>query len=432
MDRQCKCKYKTGPNAGERCKSKANIGSEFCGRHSKCTDIIPITEVAAAIECATTFQERPATRAITRENRYRNIYKALSGLPDKLCIADIPEVLTPGRVLGCGSFGEVIIANLTGKPELGVAIKMTKTKNTTRTKTSLEWDEINLLEQISKLLTDGVTPHVPMLYRAVGCDTCSISDTKLSKGARHVKCILTMVELCDGTLDKVFETRRSYDFCRNILFQILASLHAVQKHLHLFHNDLKMANLLFLRTKDTGATCYTIRGHRYYLPNCGYTVVLNDFGVSQTITGRSKLEGRKLTEVDGRLVLHNDIINLAEVKAGREKVNVFSCDIIDSLTMFLGLPRASQHGMHPVIPGLPVDFTRGLLELLRPVGIKADSRITSSQKGHYYINMKIPGVRYETPLDPALTKFVDAGLFIEQTFQEFKTPIRPVVAKYNI
>jgi hypothetical protein len=169
------------------------------------------------------------------------------------------------------------------------------------------------------------------------------------------------------------------------------------------------------------------------LKNVGYTVILNDFGVSESTIGKIKLSGRKLTMTpDDRLILHNETLSIPAIASGREMVAMFSSDIIDSLTMFLGLPRASQHGMHPVIPDIPEDFKRELLDLLVPLGIKSKDRIAPTEIGHYYINSRIPGVRYGVPLDPALTKFVDAGRFIQEVFPDLRTPLPDVKSKFNI
>lgn len=65
------------------------------------------------------------------------------------------------------------------------------------------------------------------------------------------------------------------------LFQVMAAVHAIQKHLQVSHRDIKAENVLYKRIKPGGYFCYIVHGRRYYVPNRGIMILLSDFGAAE-------------------------------------------------------------------------------------------------------------------------------------------------------
>jgi serine/threonine protein kinase len=86
------------------------------------------------------------------------------------------------------------------------------------------------------------------------------------------------VELFDFTLDRLKDLKD--EVVLSILFQILFAVASIQIQYGMFHNDIKKENILVKVIPSGGYWVYKLNGKKYYVPNHGYIVALNDFGVS--------------------------------------------------------------------------------------------------------------------------------------------------------
>lgn len=102
-----------------------------------------------------------------------------------------------------------------------------------------------------------------------------------SKCKKYKSCILKeyneYINCC--TLTQFFR-KSSYDqdTCSNILFQIMVGLYSLKKYYGMLHTDLHLDNVLVQTVKPGGYWKYIIDGKKYYLPNLGFQILLNDFG----------------------------------------------------------------------------------------------------------------------------------------------------------
>jgi serine/threonine protein kinase len=97
------------------------------------------------------------------------------------------------------------------------------------------------------------------------------------------------VELFNFTLDKLTDFRD--EVILSILFQILFAVATIQVEYGMFHNDIKKENILVKVIPSGGYWEYNLNGEKYYVPNHGYFVALNDFGVS--LVFRPKISNRE-------------------------------------------------------------------------------------------------------------------------------------------
>jgi hypothetical protein len=88
------------------------------------------------------------------------------------------------------------------------------------------------------------------------------------------------LEKCEGTLDALFEADALNDAeATAALFQVIASLAAYQKVLHLTHNDLHTNNIMYVST-PLQYLYYTIGATHYRVPTFGRIFKIIDFGRS--------------------------------------------------------------------------------------------------------------------------------------------------------
>lgn len=81
--------------------------------------------------------------------------------------------------------------------------------------------------------------------------------------------------------------KHSSDEWASVFFQILVALHCMETKYKMTHNDLHGENVLIQKISKGGHICYIINNKKYYLPNLGFLVLINDFGMVRV---PSKLE----------------------------------------------------------------------------------------------------------------------------------------------
>jgi hypothetical protein len=214
----------------------------------------------------------------------KSYFESIAIADGKACMTNSQSLLkyvTGSKLLGYGSFGNVYKVDVPSpthrisKVEVAVKegrISYSEFRNAMRKRYPIEY-LFNKL--INDLLDDRICPNFTYTHSIFFCDKCSVGD----KAQVKTQCSETVVELFDFTLDKL--TELSDQVVLSTVFQILAGVSSIQLKYGLFHADIKKENILVKTIPSGGCWTYIIDGKTYYVPNLGYIVALNDFGVSQ-------------------------------------------------------------------------------------------------------------------------------------------------------
>jgi len=195
------------------------------------------------------------------------------------------------KIIGKGSYGNVYKTHI-GK--LYFACKFTKIKKEhierIYDKNLSSWHDNFILKNILNPIIDKkICPNVPYLF-----DNFIKKDHELVLDDTKTKetCIVSLIELANGDLLSYLNGKRTVHELKNCLFQIMAGLHAIQKHAQIWHFDIKSQNILYYNTEVQGYWKYVIKGIEYYVPNLGKLFILNDFGVSKVLSPNNLLASK--------------------------------------------------------------------------------------------------------------------------------------------
>jgi serine/threonine protein kinase len=334
---------------------------------------------------------------------------------------DCPQKNMDLQLLGTGSYGNVF---KTGNYSEVFALKMTKLKpeavKSPYNFSLSSWHEIYLLENIiKKLIEKGICPNLPLMYDKFMCNSC---DLKFDDKIHKLPCSVISLELADGNLKNYLQTENTtIEELYSCLFQIMAALHTIQYYAQILNFDIKKENILFYNVIPGGYWKYTIKNRDYYVPNYGKLFVLNDFGLSRTMSpdyplyktleeDRFRLGSRYAIIKDGvfhpfnskkgveiRWVDHNGEVNFSkgsEFKLQRGTKNLvndipkelksyyrnnsidffkhseiippfeFYNDTQDVIRMFAGGKRTTQKGYHRAPKSVPKKFIKKLSEYI--------------------------------------------------------------------
>lgn len=275
--------------------------------------------------------------------------------------------------IGNGTYGAVYKAL---QNDMLFAVKMSKIKpeavSSPFDTTFSSWREVYILESIINPIVYGKKcPNLPLLY---GKFTCKERELLVRQGKIKTNLVITAVELANGTLEDYLSVKRDENQLYCCLFQILAGLHAIQKYGQIMNFDIKTTNILYYEVEKGGFWQYTIRNKNYYIPNLGFLFVLNDFGISRSMSpshpmhkdGKHRLGSRFGKIENGKIVPVNEgsdkfTLNKKQY-LGREYIlgeenNInfdpeiyppfeFYNDTQDVIKMFVGGKKSTQQGEH--------------------------------------------------------------------------------------
>jgi hypothetical protein len=153
-------------------------------------------------------------------------------------------------------------------------------------KTDAHAQEIELLRKMSSLAERGLSPNMPLLYKAgeacdAPCDSRDSESMRLFRSPYYV----VVNELADGDLIHWFSQKRSVVECESVIMQIVLAVHAFHG-LGYAHNDCHLGNFLYHKVAPGGYWRYNIRisGEKkplpLFVPNTGTLVVLWDPGMA--------------------------------------------------------------------------------------------------------------------------------------------------------
>lgn len=220
-------------------------------------------------------------------NKIKNSLRDIKKLPIwKQCVQ---EYLNLSNMIGKGSYGNVYQTDI---ERMRFAIKLSKLKpealDLPYSREVTSWYEFHFLNEIIKpLIQKNICPNLPLLYDSFVCDKC-----KLTIDDEHITtpCITTAVELASGDLKHFLrDTNPSPEEIYSALFQIMSALHAIQLHGQIMNFDVKKENVLYYNVEPGGYWHYKIHGKDFYVPNYGKIFILNDFGISRSMSPKFPL-----------------------------------------------------------------------------------------------------------------------------------------------
>lgn len=189
------------------------------------------------------------------------------------------------KLLGKGSYANVFKTSYCSR---NFALKISKIKveclkNPYNTSFS-SWHEIYYLKNIFKpMIEKNICPNLPLIYDSFICNDC---DLDIDNNIIESPCVIIALELAKGNLKNILDKKLPIKYLKSILFQIMASLHCIQYRAQIMNFDIKKENVLIyeLVKIEKSYWKYIIKGKEYYVPNYGYLAVLNDFGISRTMS----------------------------------------------------------------------------------------------------------------------------------------------------
>ena len=227
--------------------------------------------------------ERAFRQTSSRIDLLNQVLTLIPNKNPKQCLTntDLKQFLKIIKQLGEGSFGNVFLGEI-GLVRMAVKqgqIPKVALRKPYGNSYRATWEEINILKNIIRpMIENKVCPNLPLIYKEFYCPKCDfVFDEKKVKEA----CTINLVELASGgDLSGFLSSEKLSEEAVNVaLFQVLAGIHALQKH-GIFHNDIKGPNIIVYDVEPGGYYEYIIMGKHYFVPNIGKLFVINDFGVS--------------------------------------------------------------------------------------------------------------------------------------------------------
>ncbi len=140
------------------------------------------------------------------------------------------------------------------------------------------------------LVKKGITPHIPYSLKPLTCSKdCNFVNEDILDQVDNIKgCELLVVELEDGTLDELLESKVLSNFEILIaFFQIFMGIYCIKKYFSIEHYDLHAGNILYKKIPKGGRICYKVGKKTLSIPNIGYIFMIWDFGFARI---RGKIE----------------------------------------------------------------------------------------------------------------------------------------------
>ena len=159
-----------------------------------------------------------------------------------------------------------------------------------------------LKDYIRPLIEQNICPNLPLFIDGYFCPSCKFQKDK------DQECIITLVELADGDLHVWLSRKRTDEELYNALFQIIVAIHAIHTHHQIINLDVKSQNILYKNVKPGGHWVYVVNGVEYFVPNLGFVMILNDFGVSQSVDPKlTDINKIPFTTVRDYMIINNTI-----------------------------------------------------------------------------------------------------------------------------
>jgi hypothetical protein len=187
------------------------------------------------------------------------------------------------QIIGQGCYGNVYKTSING---MVFAVKLSKLKADAWKNPFCQdissWHEVFFLQKIIRpIIRKNICPNLPLLFETFSCNNCILN----IKGQKsNNPCVITVIEYADGDLNQFLSTNRDTKELYSALFQIMAALHALQFYGQVMNFDIKKENILYYNIQAGGYWHYIVHGKDFFIPNYGKLFILNDFGISRTMS----------------------------------------------------------------------------------------------------------------------------------------------------
>ncbi len=304
---------------------------------------------------------------------------------------DLDKYIDIEKILGKGSFGLVRLINIKGS-NIKIALKEAKIPGISKKiiKDPFQIREFYfLINYINPLIINRKGPGFPYTYNYFICNNCNFKLDR--KYIKNIKCAVSLSEIASGDLinfdiqlyQSNLDSNIIDDILFNIYFQAIYSIAVLHKYTGIIHWDIKKDNFLYYIVPKGGYWQYNINNDIFYLPNLGFIIILNDFGVSLSAFPNNNIFSIKPYNLIFGIINNNKYIttipypslkrentayskiksyNLNNYKKYISSINIdfkklipnnnlytpyFSYDIIDCIYMFNGSnKRTTQYGPH--------------------------------------------------------------------------------------
>jgi len=148
------------------------------------------------------------------------------------------------------------------------------------------YKEITINSHITKnILKKGLSRHFLLTYKAFECNKVNSRLPKIiMKSSRYYICLNELAHGDLAVLCKNEDFLHNNELVTNVAIQCILSILSFHR-LGYIHNDCHWGNFLYHMTEDvTGYYHYIVYGKNLYLKNCGYTMMIYDFGYAEKYT----------------------------------------------------------------------------------------------------------------------------------------------------
>jgi hypothetical protein len=172
----------------------------------------------------------------------------------------------------------------------------------------------NMITQ--KIIIDKFSRHFILSYTNLLCTDKSHNVPELIQNKKY---LISFSELADGDLKMLCHNKKIVNnnvLMYNLMIQTIFSI-ATFHNLGYIHNDCHWGNFLYIKTNvnDNEYYHYIIANTHIYLKNCGYNIIINDFG-----------KAKKYSHTDNSSQDYSRIINVAFINTKNGGYNKYLND----------------------------------------------------------------------------------------------------------
>jgi hypothetical protein len=198
---------------------------------------------------------------------------------------DLDKYIDINKLLGSGTWGLVHLIQFKNN-KIKIALKKSIIEENGFFNIS---ELIFLTKNINPLIKKKYGPGFPYTYVYFTCNKCNFILNK--KHILNKQCGISLSEFANYDLIKfdsiLFKQKLNSKIIDNILFnmyfQCMYSIAVLHKYTGIVHFDIKLENFLIYKVPKGKYWEFIINNNKFYLPNLGFIMILNDFGISKYV-----------------------------------------------------------------------------------------------------------------------------------------------------